>query len=54
MRPVIADTAELILNRTWRPQLAITGAGGLPEFGQGGNVLRPGTAVRVSVRVRPA
>jgi acetylornithine deacetylase/succinyl-diaminopimelate desuccinylase-like protein len=53
MQPVTADAAELILNRTWRPQLAITGASGLPELGTAGNVLRAGTAVRVSVRLPP-
>jgi acetylornithine deacetylase/succinyl-diaminopimelate desuccinylase-like protein len=52
MQPVTADPVELILNRTWRPQLAITGAEGLPDL-RGGNVLRPGTAVRVSVRLPP-
>ncbi len=52
-RPVTADPAELILNRTWRPQLAITGAGGLPALGSAGNVLRAGTALRVSVRLPP-
>jgi acetylornithine deacetylase/succinyl-diaminopimelate desuccinylase-like protein len=51
-RPVTEDAAELLLNRTWRPQLAITGAAGLPDL-RGGNVLRPGTAVRVSVRIPP-
>ena len=29
-RAVLADNAELILNRTWRPALSITGAEGLP------------------------
>jgi len=53
MQPVTADAAELILNRTWRPQLAITGAAGLPALGAAGNVLRPGTALRVSVRLPP-
>ena len=52
-RPVTADPAELILNRTWRPQLAITGAAGLPALGSAGNVLRAGTALRVSLRVPP-
>jgi acetylornithine deacetylase/succinyl-diaminopimelate desuccinylase-like protein len=53
MQPVTDDTVELILNRTWRPQLAITGAAGLPEPGVAGNVLRPSTVVRVSVRLPP-
>jgi len=52
-RPVTDDAAELILNRTWRPQLAITGAGGLPPLGSAGNVLRAGTALRVSLRLPP-
>ena len=52
-RPVTEDAAELILNRTWRPQLAITGAGGLPPLGSAGNVLRAGTALRVSLRLPP-
>src|SRR5262245_43064716 len=45
MQPVVADPVEMILNRTWRPQLAITGAAGLPDL-RAGNVLRPSTAVR--------
>jgi acetylornithine deacetylase/succinyl-diaminopimelate desuccinylase-like protein len=53
MRPVSDDPATLLLNRTWKPQLAITGAAGLPDLGAAGNVLRPGTALRVSVRLPP-
>ncbi len=52
-QPVTRDPVEMILNRSWRPQLAITGAAGLPELGNAGNVLRPGTAVRVSLRLPP-
>jgi acetylornithine deacetylase/succinyl-diaminopimelate desuccinylase-like protein len=51
--PVTDDRVELILNRTWRPQLAITGAAGLPELGDAGNVMRPMTAARVSLRLPP-
>jgi acetylornithine deacetylase/succinyl-diaminopimelate desuccinylase-like protein len=53
MRPAVSDPVELILNRTWRPQLAITGAAGLPDLGSAGNVLRAGTAARVSLRLPP-
>jgi acetylornithine deacetylase/succinyl-diaminopimelate desuccinylase-like protein len=53
MQPVTTDSTELILNRTWRPQLAITGASGLPPLGSAGNVLRAGTALRVSMRLPP-
>jgi acetylornithine deacetylase/succinyl-diaminopimelate desuccinylase-like protein len=53
VRPVTQDAAELILNRTWRPALAITGAAGLPALENAGNVLRPMTAVKVSLRIPP-
>ena len=52
-RPVQADPAELILNRTWRPALSITGADGLPAIKDGGNVLRPRTTLKPSLRVPP-
>lgn len=53
MHPVESDRVELILNRTWRPQLAITGADGLPPLADAGNVLRPSTGVKVSLRLPP-
>ncbi len=49
----INEKVELILNRTWRPQLAITGADGLPALDNAGNVLRPHTAVKLSLRLPP-
>ena len=52
-RPVDGKPAELILNRTWRPALAITGAAGLPPLASAGNVLRPMTACKVSLRLPP-
>jgi acetylornithine deacetylase/succinyl-diaminopimelate desuccinylase-like protein len=51
--PVTHDFAQSLLNRTWRPQLAITGAAGLPPLDNSGNVLRPVTAVKVSLRIPP-
>lgn len=53
MKPVATDPIELLLNRTWRPMLAITGQEGLPDLVQGGNVLRPKTAVKLSLRTPP-
>ncbi len=53
VRPVLADNAELILNRTWRPALAVTGADGLPALENAGNVLRPLTRLKLSLRVPP-
>jgi len=51
--PVQADNAELILNRTWRPALAITGADGMPSIANAGNVMRPSTRLKLSLRVPP-
>jgi acetylornithine deacetylase/succinyl-diaminopimelate desuccinylase-like protein len=53
MKPVSDDPVELLLNRTWRPTLAITGQAGLPDLVQGGNVLRPMTALKLSLRLPP-
>jgi acetylornithine deacetylase/succinyl-diaminopimelate desuccinylase-like protein len=53
MQPVTSDLAELVLNRTWRPQLAVTGIGGMPPLDSAGNVLRPQTSVKLSLRVPP-
>jgi acetylornithine deacetylase/succinyl-diaminopimelate desuccinylase-like protein len=51
--PVTTDLTELILNRDWRPALAIIGAEGLPPIGQAGNVLRPLTTAKLSLRLPP-
>jgi len=51
--PVSQDIMELILNRTWRPALSITGAAGLPALSDAGNVLRPSTSLKISLRVPP-
>ena len=53
MQPIASDLTELVLNRTWRPQLAVTGAEGLPALGSAGNVLRPYTALKLSLRLPP-
>jgi acetylornithine deacetylase/succinyl-diaminopimelate desuccinylase-like protein len=53
MQPVGHDNAELILNRTWRPQLAITAMDGYPLPDDGGNVLLPYTVLKLSLRLPP-
>ena len=53
MQPVTKDAVDLLLNKTWRPALAITGQEGMPDLLQAGNVLRPKTAVKVSLRTPP-
>jgi acetylornithine deacetylase/succinyl-diaminopimelate desuccinylase-like protein len=53
MTPVSYDNFELLLNRTWRPALAITAQAGMPDLVQGGNVLRPRTSLKLSLRIPP-
>jgi len=53
MQPMQADLADLVLNRTWRPFLAVTGADGLPAPASAGNVLRPKTELVLSLRLPP-
>ena len=53
MKPMTSDLADLVLNRTWRPMLAVTGAEGLPAPANAGNVLRPKTALVLSLRLPP-
>ena len=53
MHPVADDPTELILNRTWRPALSITGLEGAPAIRDAGNVLRPATAAKLSLRLPP-
>ncbi len=53
MRPMNEDPAELVLNRTWRPALSVTGVDGMPPLTSAGNVLRPYTAVKLSLRLPP-
>ncbi|NND44556.1 MAG: M20/M25/M40 family metallo-hydrolase [Xanthomonadales bacterium] len=53
VQPMADDNVERILNRTWRPALSYTGVGGMPELGSAGNVLRPHTALKLSMRLPP-
>jgi acetylornithine deacetylase/succinyl-diaminopimelate desuccinylase-like protein len=52
-RPMSDDLTELVLNRTWRPQLAIIGIDGLPNPADAGNVLLPYTTAKLSLRLPP-
>ena len=53
MTPMSDELTELVLNRTWRPALSVTGIGGMPQLESAGNVLRPHTAVKLSLRLPP-
>jgi len=52
-RAMVDDGAEALLNRTWRPALSVIGADGLPPIADAGNVLRPITALELSLRLPP-
>ena len=51
--PMGTDKTELLLNRTWRPTLSVIGADGFPAWKDSGNVLRPWTAFKLSLRLPP-
>ena len=52
-RPMVDDTGQMVLNRTWRPQLAIVGMDGYPAPGDAGNVLLPYSTAKLSLRTPP-
>ena len=51
--PTTTDPTEVLLNRTWRPTLSVTGVDGMPALSNAGNVLRPYTAFKLSLRLPP-
>ncbi|WP_322994416.1 M20 family metallopeptidase [Castellaniella sp.] len=51
--PMTRDPQQAMLNRTWRPALSVTGAEGLPPLASAGNVLRPRSAFKLSLRLPP-
>jgi len=53
VQPQAENNVDRILNRTWRPALSVTGADGLPALGSAGNVLRPHTSLKLSMRLPP-
>ncbi len=53
VKPICEDYTELLLKNTWEPTLCLTGAGHIPNYETAGNVLRPKTTLRVSMRLPP-
>ncbi len=51
--PTTTDPVQGLLNRTWRPTLSVTGVDGFPPLSSAGNVLRPHTAFKLSLRLPP-
>ena len=47
------DPVQALINRTWTPTLSVTGAEGFPAMQDAGNVLRPYTAFKLSLRLPP-
>ncbi len=41
------------LTETWRPALTFTGADGFPPISNAGNVMRPQSALKLSMRLPP-
>jgi acetylornithine deacetylase/succinyl-diaminopimelate desuccinylase-like protein len=53
-KPMAADNAGRILEKTWLPQLSITAIEGYPLPENGGNVLLPYSIAKLSLRVPPS
>ena len=51
--PTTTDPLQALLKRTWEPTLSVTGAAGFPALQDAGNVLRPYTAFKLSLRLPP-
>ncbi len=51
--PTTTDPVQGLINRTWRPTLSVTGVDGFPDLSSAGNVLRPYTAFKLSLRLPP-
>ena len=51
--PTTTDPVEALVNRTWKPTLSVTGVEGMPALRDAGNVLRPYTAFKLSLRLPP-
>lgn len=53
VKPVTTDRVQCIINRGLRPTLSVVGATGFPEAATAGNVLRPYSTVKLSIRLPP-
>jgi acetylornithine deacetylase/succinyl-diaminopimelate desuccinylase-like protein len=52
-RPIRHANDELLLARSWEPALEVVGLEGAPSTSAAGNVLRPFTSAKVSIRLPP-
>ncbi|MCM2252259.1 MAG: M20/M25/M40 family metallo-hydrolase, partial [Ramlibacter sp.] len=51
--PTSTDPLQALVSRTWAPTLSVTGADGFPSLQDAGNVLRPYSAFKLSLRLPP-
>lgn len=52
-QPVSENLTELLQSLWWRASLSVTGVADIPTVEQGGNVLRPKTSLKLSLRIPP-
>ena len=52
-KPMASTRVEMVLNRTWKPQLAVIGMDGYPLPENAGNVLLPYSTAMLSLRTPP-
>lgn len=53
VEPDSTSMSELILRRTWKPALSVTGMDGMPAIQNAGNVTLPSLSVKLSMRLPP-
>jgi acetylornithine deacetylase/succinyl-diaminopimelate desuccinylase-like protein len=51
--PTTTDPLQGLLSRTWAPTLSVVGVDGFPDMKDAGNVLRPYTSFKLSLRLPP-
>ena len=51
--PSTENKIEAVKRRTWKPTLSIVGIDGIPNIKDAGNVLRPFTQIKLSLRLPP-
>lgn len=53
VKAVTDNPLTAIIGRGWQPQLEVTGAAGFPDVSIAGNVLRPSSTFKLSMRLPP-
>ena len=53
VQPTTTEPVQALLSRTWAPTLSVIGVQGMADISNAGNVLRPFTAFKLSLRLPP-